>query len=77
MQGDWHGPAGDGEADAALKDLGRGVGMVLLDVNFDLPAEALLGLEDEPSEVRFARQNNGKVHIWNTFVRWRRMFRWS
>ena len=59
---DWHGPArGWGEAEAAMKDLGRGVGMVLLDVNFDLPAEALLGLEDEPSErsIRVAKRRQG------------------
>ena len=46
---DYHGPARTWEAaEALLKSLRRRVALVLLDVHFDLPADQLLGLGEQP-----------------------------
>ena len=61
----WHGPARSwAEAQEELRRLRRQVELVLLDVHFDIPAEALLGLPEAPTErdVRRAQRVQGK-HI--------------
>jgi two-component system nitrogen regulation response regulator GlnG len=52
------------EAKAALRRLGRGVDVVLLDVHFDIPEADLLGLPESPSpkDVERARRQQG-LHI--------------
>ncbi|MCK6517378.1 hypothetical protein L6R46_20235, partial [Myxococcota bacterium] len=52
------------EAKAALRRLGRGVDVLLLDVHFDIPEAELLGLPESPSpkDVERARRQQG-LHI--------------
>lgn len=46
----WHGPAHSwAEAQSALRALRRRVDMVLLDIHFDIPDEALLGVPENPT----------------------------
>ena len=52
----WHGPARSwAEARAALRAHRRRISLVLLDLHFDLPAEALLGVPPEATERDLAR----------------------
>jgi DNA-binding NtrC family response regulator len=62
---EWHGPVRTWEAaHSEIRRLGRRLGMVLLDVHFDMPAEGLLGLPDEPSERDIAKaQRNQGIYI--------------
>jgi DNA-binding NtrC family response regulator len=59
---EWHGPArGWADAEKQIRSIGRGLGLVLLDVHFDLPAADLLGVDDgdSESEVRKAKRAQG------------------
>ncbi len=58
----WHGPARSWrQANDALKSLRGRVDLALLDIHFDIPAEELLGLPDdpEPRDVRRAQRRQG------------------
>ncbi len=59
---EWHGPArGWDEASSQLRELGTDLGMVLLDVHFDLPASVLLGVTEDASDkdIRRAQRSQG------------------
>lgn len=62
---EWNGPARSWEdAHAAIRKLGRRLGLVLLDIHFDMPADGLLGLPDNPSERDITRaQRHQGIHI--------------
>jgi DNA-binding NtrC family response regulator len=62
---DWHGPATSWEAARSeMRRIGRHLDMVLLDIHFDIPADALLGLPegaDDKAVTKTQRQQG--VHI--------------
>jgi DNA-binding NtrC family response regulator len=62
---EWHGPARSWEdAHAQIRSHGRHLGLVLLDIHFDMPAEGLLGLPADPTDRDIARaQRHQGIHI--------------
>ena len=60
----WHGPARSWEEARQLLRRRRRIDLVMLDMHFDIPAEQLLGLPEEPSarDVRKAQRSQGR-HI--------------
>ncbi len=62
---EWHGPARSwSEAHALIREIGRRLGLVLLDIHFDMPVDGLLGLPEDPSErdITKAQRHQG-IHI--------------
>jgi DNA-binding NtrC family response regulator len=62
---EWIGPARTWEeAHGMIRKSGRRLGLVLLDIHFDMPAECLLGLPEEPTDRDIAKaQRHQGIHI--------------
>ena len=62
---EWVGPARSwSEANAQVRAMGKQLGLVLLDIHFDIPVDALLGVSDADNErsVKSAKRRQG-IHI--------------